>query len=446
MKLPGEFLRRMEALLKEEYPQYLAAMTEAPVHSLRINTEKISPEEFQNVFGYPLTPVPWCDSGYYYPEDVRPGTLPLYYAGLCYLQEASAMIPAALLPVSDHMTVLDACCAPGGKSTALMCRMHNTGLLVSNDISASRQKATLKTMGRFGAANTAVTAADLSVLSERYPEVFDRILLDAPCSGEGMFRRDPSLIAEWLEKGSDFYAPIQKDLIVKAWRMLKPGGMMVYSTCTFAPEEDEEVVLHLLETCPDAKLMPVENRYDCFAPGVLEGMEDCVRMYPHRLQGEGHFAALLKKDGNSDSVLSVPDHHVKIPEDAASFMKLIRDDIRRERITVHNDMLYLVPEYEINTEKIRVLNSGLLLGMMKNGRFEPSQQLALHLKDNAFADTVHLAPDGEDIRRFLRGETIRTEETHKGWVLVCCGRWPVGFGKSDGHTIKNKMDKGWRML
>nr|MCR4951077.1 RsmB/NOP family class I SAM-dependent RNA methyltransferase [Solobacterium sp.] len=390
--------------------------------------------------------VPWCKEGFYYPADKRPGTLPQYYAGLYYIQEASAMIPAALLPVQEHEVVLDACCAPGGKSTALMCGMRNTGLLVSNDISASRQNATIKTMGRFGAANAVITACDLNDMERKFPKTFDKILLDAPCSGEGMFRRDPSLIREWEEKGSAYYQPIQKSLILSAWNMLKEGGMMVYSTCTFAPEENEDVILHLLSEHPEAEILPAPFACEGIAHGIREGCENCVRMYPHRIAGEGHFAALIRKPGHSESVLKKTHLSAKLPEDLKQFLTLIRKDIPAERILIRSDQAYLLPEYELPSAGLRILSSGLLLGTLKNNRFEPSQQLAQWLMKEDFRNTVSFSADDPNILRYLRGETIRTEQTMNGWVLVCIEKWPLGFARADGHTLKNRIGKGWRML
>ena len=251
MELPGKYLNEMSALLKDELDEYLEAMEKEPFSCIRINTSKISVEEFRRISPFELTPVPWCEEGFYVSPDVRPGTHPYYYAGLYYIQEPSAMAPAAVLPVEKGDLVLDACAAPGGKSTALGAKLNGTGLLVSNDISATRQNATLKNMERFVIANSYIIAEDLKKLRDRFPAFFDKILVDAPCSGEGMFRKQPSLITSWMDRDSSFYAPLQKEILKNAWTMLKPGGMLVYSTCTFAVEEDEEVIEDLMNSFTD---------------------------------------------------------------------------------------------------------------------------------------------------------------------------------------------------
>jgi len=281
MNLPDKYLDQMSDLLKEEYPLYLEAMKQESFSCIRINTDKISVEEFVKISPFELKPVPWCAEGFYVNEDARPGTHPYYYAGLYYIQEPSAMAPAAVLPVESGNIVLDACAAPGGKSTALACKLHGTGVLVSNDISASRQNATLKNMTRFGIENSYVIAEDLNNLAKRFPEYFDKILLDAPCSGEGMFRKELSLITSWLEKDSSYYAPLQKELIINAWKMLKPGGKMVYSTCTFDPCEDEEIIAALMEQYDDV-IIEKSDLSVHFASGVRPGFENCMRLYPHQ--------------------------------------------------------------------------------------------------------------------------------------------------------------------
>ena len=445
MKLPETYIQHMQELLQEELDDYLRAMDEKPANALRVNTNKISPEEFRKIAPFELTPVPWCRNGFIYGENERPGTHPYYYAGLYYMQETSAMVPAAILPVADGDLVLDACCAPGGKSTALACKLHGTGLLVSNDISASRQNATLKNMERFGVTNAYITAADLNSLARRYPETFDKILLDAPCSGEGMFRRDPSLIRAWQEKGSAYYAPLQKELILAAAKMLKKGGQMVYSTCTFAKEEDEEVVQYLCSTMPDMHVIPVPDRYEGFMPGILEGFEDCVRLYPHRLRGEGHFAALLQKDGTAAKT-AVKQHSDRMPKEAAEFMKLLSGRLKNGPVSCRNDQIYVLPDQEIDMNGIRVIRSGLHLGTVKNGRFEPSQALAFACTEDDFANCIHLDKDDPAVMKYLRGETIFCDEGKDGWVLVCIERWPLGFGRKQGKNIKNRIQKGYRML
>ena len=447
MNLPESYLSRMKDLLRDDLDDYLQSFEHDRVLSLRVNTNKISAEEFCRIVPFHLTPVPWSSSGFYYDEADRVSVHPYWHAGLCYLQEASAMIPAEILPVGGHDLVLDACCAPGGKSLGLACRMHDHGLLISNDISASRQNATLKNMQRFGVSNALITAADLNDMARLYPGTFDRILLDVPCSGEGMFRRDPSLIRSWLEKGPQEYAAIQKEIAANALGMLKDGGMMVYSTCTFSPEEDEEVILYLKDICPELEIIRPDISYEGFMPGILPGTENCIRLYPHKLQGEGHFACLMKKNGTSAPSGSHSFHPSRIRcAQFDDFLKMIRIPFDPARFMLNKDRILYLPEIPFDFSGMRVVRSGLLMGTVKNDRFEPSQHLAHYLSADQFTQSICLEPDDPNTEKYLRGETIRVDSPYDGWVLICTGTYPIGFGKIKNGTIKNRIEPGSRKL
>jgi NOL1/NOP2/sun family putative RNA methylase len=444
MNLPERYLSDMKNILKDELPAYLDSFRESPVTSIRINTAKISVEEFLKISPFPLEPVPWCSSGFYVNSEDRPGLHPYYYAGLYYIQEASAMLPAEIMPVEPGDIVLDACAAPGGKSTALAAKLNGTGLLVSNDISASRQNATLKNMERAGITNSYIISHDLRDLADKLPEYFDKVLVDAPCSGEGMFRKEPSLITSWEERNGTYYAPVQKEIASSAVKMLKPGGMLVYSTCTFDPAEDEEVILYLLEQFPSLKLLPVPH-HELFEKGILPGTENCVRLYPHKVKGEGHFTALLQKDGTSAKTAPATGRSFTHPE-LKEFMKLINGNLMPGTDVLIKDRICQLPETPFPSQGIRVIRSGLLLGTLKNNRFEPSQHLAYALRADKFRKTVILSPDDIRVEKYLRGETIRFESDMKGWVLVCAGNYPLGFGKITQNVIKNHIAKGNRKL
>ncbi len=447
MNLPESYLQKMQDLLKDEYEDYLAAMQRPHVNSIRINTNKISAEEFMKISPFPLEPVPWCAEGFYVPDDARPGVHPYYYAGLYYIQEASAMMPASVLPVDPGDIILDACAAPGGKTTALAARLNNTGLLVSNDISASRQNATLKNTERFGIRNAYVISSDLRDLADKYPHYFDKILVDAPCSGEGMFRRDPALITSWLERGNAYYTDIQKDILSAAVTMLKEGGMILYSTCTFDPSEDEAVIRSVMEQHPELVLLPAENRSPLFAPGIGSGMEACMRLYPHRLKGEGHFGALLQKKGRKESGPAAKLQGDVIRNDSFhEFMKHVSMDMSQAVLKQQGDRIYLLPDTAFVHDSVRVIRSGLLLGTLKKGRFEPSQHLAYALKKEEFDQCISFAADDVRVDKYLRAETVTADESHDGWVLVCTDGYPLGFGKMSGCTIKNKLEKGYRRI
>lgn len=427
--LPNNYLDKMKDLLKDEYASYEASFNEKTHRGLRVNTLKISVEEFLKIFPYKLKRIPWTSDGFYY-EDDEINKHPFYYAGLYYLQEPSAMLPAEILPIEEGDIVLDACAAPGGKSTKLLTKLNNSGLLISNDISSSRQLATLKNLERFGARNIFVISEDIKKLESKYPNYFDKILVDAPCSGEGMFRKDSSLIKSWIEKGPEYYSPIQKEIITSSLHMLKDGGMLVYSTCTFDPKEDEEVIKHALSVC-DCKVIPL-NHFEGFVSN-----EYGTKLYPHKVEGEGHFVCLIQKNGIKKENMPHKDN-VIVPD----FLNNLNIKFENGHFKTINDKLYFVNEF--NSSSLRVIRSGLYLGDLKGERFEPSQALAMSLKDNEFNKVINLDVNDERVIKYLKGETIKVNDFDlDGYVLVCVDHYPLGFSKITNGLFKNKIDKGW---
>ena len=429
--LPNKYLKTIKEILQDEYDEYIASFNQDRIHSLKVNTSKISLEDFQKLFPS-LKQVPWAKDGFYY-EDENITKSPYYYAGLFYIQEASAMLPAEVLPIQENDIVLDACGAPGGKSLKLLNKLNNTGLLISNDISASRANALLRNIERFGFSNYYVISKDINELEEKYKNTFDKILLDAPCSGEGMFRKDKALINSWLEKDEEYYAPIQKQLILSCLSMLKDGGMLLYSTCTFNTKEDEEVIKYALENNKNVKIVPFE-KYD----GFKDGIDNIgVKLFPHRIKGEGHFVCLLQK-GNKQNKENTKHKQVKSNID---FIDSLNKEFIDGEFKEINDNTYFIKPFDI--KNVRTLRSGLLLGKNTSHGFEPSQQLALNLKDNEYNNILSL--DIKDIRvdKYLKGETIEIDSKYKGLVLVCIDKYPLGFGKASNGLLKNKIDKGW---
>ena len=428
--LPDKYLKTIKEILQDEYDEYIASFNENRIHSLKVNTSKISTDDFEKLFK--LERVPWTNDGFYY-EDESITKSPYYYAGLYYVQEASAMLPAEVLPIEEDDIVLDACAAPGGKSLKLLNKLNNTGLLVSNDVSPSRANALLRNIERFGFSNYYVISKDIIELEEKYKNTFDKILLDAPCSGEGMFRKDKSLINSWLEKDEEYYAPIQKKLLQASLNMLKDGGMLLYSTCTFNTKEDEEVVRYALEKNKDVRLVPIK-KYD----GFKDGNDNIgVKLFPHRIKGEGHFVCLLQK-GNIQSKEKKQHTQVKSNID---FINSLNKEFKDGEFLDINENTYFVKPFDV--KYIRTLRSGLLLGKNTSHGFEPSQQLALNLKDREYDNVLSL--DINDIRvdKYLKGETIEIDLKYKGLVLVCIDKYPLGFGKGSNGLLKNKIDKGW---
>lgn len=440
-RLSDKYLNKMKELLGDEYDDYLNSFNEKRIHSLRVNNAKISNEEFERICPFKIKRIPWIENGYYFDENDRPSKHPYYYAGLYYLQEPSAMTPANVLPIEKGDIVLDACAAPGGKSLELASKLGDSGLLVSNDISVSRAYSLLKNIELGGHKNIYVMAEDISKLSKKFVKSFDKILIDAPCSGEGMFRKDPSIIKEWEDKGNEYYANLQKDIVKSAVSMLKDGGMMVYSTCTFDKSEDEDIVSYILSLDDDLKLERI-NEYEGFTRGI--DMDEAIRLYPHKLQGEGHFVALVKKD--TPKTVTVKKKHVsKIDsKEAEEFIKLIKRDFDDGYFEIINNNLYFIPEYDFEKKGLRILRSGLLMGEIKKHSFEPSMALALNLKMDEFKNVINLSVDDKRVISYLKGETISVPEAKDGWVLVCVNGYSLGFGKMQSGIMKNKYAKEWR--
>jgi len=454
MRLPEEFLLNMQTLLGAEYDNWLAGMQNPPAAGLRINTRKLNPKEWEaGQCPYPISAVSWTTNGYYLEEVSRPAKHPYYYAGLYYLQEPSAMAPAALLPIKPGDMVLDLCAAPGGKSTELGARLQGEGLLVANDISISRARALLKNLELFGIPNICVTSEAPDQLAEVFGAYFDSILVDAPCSGEGMFRKDPDLVKSWEERGPEYYAPLQRAILTQAVTMLKPGGYLLYSTCTFAKTEDEEIIDWLLSAFSQMELSPLP-----LFPGAVGGVDGqpVIRMFPHKIRGEGHFVALLQKRMENCVVTAAG----KVPlgenktwqslekdTDFPAFWADMNIILEKERLMVKQGQVYYLPVNFNPQWKLRYLRTGLLLGEVKKGRFEPSQALAMTLKKDSFASSISFVREDERVIRYLKGETIslETEElVKKGWCLVCVDDFPLGWAKCTGMTLKNKYYPGWR--
>ena len=461
-QLPEAFLLKMQELLGEEFGQYLESFKEEWKPGLRVNTLKLSPGELAELVPWNLEPVPWADNGFYYDgtldgEVLRPSKHPAYYAGLYYLQEPSAMTPAAMLPVVPGDRVLDLCAAPGGKSTELASKLKGRGMLVSNDISYSRARALLKNLELAGAANICVTSEAPEKLAGVWPEFFDKILVDAPCSGEGMFRRDEDMVKDWNEKGPEYYVPIQRQILSQAAAMLRPGGYMLYSTCTFSVEEDEENVAYVLEEFPQMQLCCLDLDK---VPGACGGfgLSGCMRLFPHRLKGEGHFLALMRKKGGDDGgkeILPPMDpgtagkrvRAVEKEKELDAFLRQSGAEWDYERIVIHQDNAYYLPEGLAWNLPLRFLRTGLFLGELKKGRFEPSQALAMSMNAGQFPNTVSFPGGDSRVLRYLKGETISLEGDEgpvKGWCLAAMEGFPLGWAKGTGMSLKNKYYPGWR--
>ena len=460
MSLPTAFEEKMKRLIGDEYSEYLKCFDEPRHYGLRVNTAKISTEDFLKIAPWPLEPVPWIHNGFYYDgENCHPARHPYYFAGLYYLQEPSAMTPADRLPILPGDRVLDVCAAPGGKATELGARLNGTGILAANDLSSSRAKGLLKNIELMGIGNVLILSEEPGKLIPYFREYFDKILIDAPCSGEGMFRKDKKMIRAWEEHGPEYFSKIQKSIITQAAEMLKPGGMMLYSTCTFSPEENEQTIEYLLETHPEFDLCEMEG-YEGFSSGMPETtasrderLSRTVRIFPYRMKGEGHYLALLKKGGDEvthtcDALRSASPRKNILPGELDDFLRDIKREFDPSRIDIRGDKVYYMPEGLPALNGVRFIRTGLLMGELKKKRFEPSQALAMNLKKEEYARTIDLSAEDERVIRYLKGETLDVEDLvsskEKGWYLVCVDGYPLGFGKLARQMLKNKYLPGWR--
>ncbi|MDD6179202.1 MAG: RsmF rRNA methyltransferase first C-terminal domain-containing protein [Clostridium sp.] len=484
--LPEKFLERMQNMLGEEYPAFLESLSGKRYRALRLNPLKTRIQEGKEKLPFTLSPVPWTKNGFYYEEEEQPGKHPYHEAGLYYIQEPSAMAPvpclmeerasAAAIPErqEEHVSaaaiperqeepatpgrVLDLCAAPGGKSTQIAEYMRGRGMLITNEIHPQRAKILSENIERMGISNAIVLNETPESLSKRFIAFFDRILVDAPCSGEGMFRKNDNAGEEWSEENVALCAERQDGILDCAATMLKPGGRLVYSTCTFAPAEDEGSVSRFLETHPDFCLEKEE------------------RLMPHKIKGEGHFLAVLhRKGGQLSSAATAGTEKSLTLKDCREFLDFAKEalTIPAEELTAgkillrFGEQLYLAPAETPSLRGLKVLRPGLHLGTVKKNRFEPSHALALFLKKEQAVHAVNLACDGTAVRKYLEGQTLTIGEgcdvemadimtrgrmaagqadvsLPKGWCLVCVDGYSLGWGKAAGAILKNHYPKGLR--
>ena len=481
MNLPIEFEKKMKAFLGNEWEEFLYSYDNNRFQALRFNTLKVGKnksveEEIAGIMDKLCIPmdkkVTWANDAYYYDEEKRPGKHPYHEMGLYYIQEPSAMSAAALLAPKPGMRVLDLCAAPGGKSTQLATYLGDSGLLVSNEINTQRSRILSQNIERMGIKNAIVTNEDSFVLASHFPSFFNAIQVDAPCSGEGMFRKLPEAVEQWSTENVAICAERQKEILDNAAVMLKPGGVIVYSTCTFSREENEDVVEHFLESHSDF---------------TLEEME---RFWPHKVDGEGHFVAKLVRRGSVnefDADYEVCEENCNKVEDTGlkddrknkknknnknrknetkpaltkENMKLLSEFldetvsedmaawIKNSRLVMFGEQLYRLPDMEVDIKGLKVQRAGLHIGEFKKQRFEPSHSLALALKYSEAKNVVKLTCDDPQTTGFFNGQSVmlsdgQAAECKKGWALVCVDGYPAGWGKVNGAQVKNHYPKGLR--
>lgn len=453
MNLPNEFMTKMKDLLGDEAETFFNTYQQQKSTGLRVNPLKISAEDFRKWFPYALDPVPFCPTGFYVDAEAQPGKHPFHQAGLYYMQEPSAMFVAENVSPEPGEKVLDLSAAPGGKATQLAGMMKNKGLLVANDIHPKRARALSENIERLGITNALVTNETPDRLAERFPGYFDKILVDAPCSGEGMFRKDPEAANYWSAEHVDRCAARQCDILEAAIVMLKEGGTLVYSTCTFSPEENEQTIESLLEKYPGLQVVPIEKTGG-IEDGVpnwtkkqTEEVQNAARLWPHLLRGEGHFVAKLIKTAPTEpwrgktARTNVKKGQIK---DYLAFEKDTMTKRIEGQFFAWKNQLFVLPEDCPDFAGLKVIRPGLHLGEQKKNRFEPNHALAMALKAENLKSTVNLSLEGNEWKKYLRGETLQTGED-RGWMAVTIEGFPIGWGKEAKGTLKNFFPKGLRI-
>ncbi|MFR6589156.1 MAG: RsmF rRNA methyltransferase first C-terminal domain-containing protein [Gallintestinimicrobium sp.] len=457
MNLPSAFLTRMQEMLGEEYEAFLQSYESGHYQSLRLNPRKTDREEFTEKSPFHLTPVAW-EKTVFITAKRYTGQAPVS-RGWCLLYSGSERDGACRI---SGRTAGGLCAGsvrcPGGKSTQIGAAMQGKGILVCNEIHPARAKILSENVERMGLTNAVVTNESPERLSAYFPEYFDKILVDAPCSGEGMFRKHEEACSEWSPENVELCAKRQDSVLDEAAAMLKKGGRLVYSTCTFALQEDEGSVARFLLRHPEFSIKET-HRYDGMEPGrpdwagtepVPDGMEKTIRLWPHKLHGEGHFLAVLEKTGE------VPEGYRArslygiqkgiAPKDFAAWKEFERESLKKQFdgiFLLFGDQLYLAPKDMPALKGLKVLRPGLHLGTMKKGRFEPTHALALSLSPKDAVHCCNLSGDSQEARQWINGMTL-SKDGEKGWQLVCVDGYSLGWGKLAGGILKNHYPKGLR--
>ncbi|HSF81527.1 MAG TPA: RsmF rRNA methyltransferase first C-terminal domain-containing protein [Anaerolineales bacterium] len=456
LDIPPAFLQRMQGLLGEGYPAFLACLQEEPTAGLRVNSLKISPQEFVRISPFSLKPIPDCPEGFTVEKPDKPGRHPYHAAGLYYLQDPSAMAVALALDPQPGERVLDLAAAPGGKATHIASLLGGQGLLVANEIHPQRAWELAQNLERWGARNTVITNETPEHLADELEGFFDKVLLDAPCSGEGMFRKSEAARRDWSLEAVQSCALRQGAILEQAGRLVRPGGALVYSTCTFSPEENEGVLAAFLQRRPEFKLVqidtlssPAHGRAEwLLAQATTARLDLALRLWPQDGMGEGHFIAKMGK--NSAGQLKNTPPRLKRPlapqietyfKDFAS-QALITPEIRWQP-ELFGSYLYQIPAQFPEMGSLRVLHPGWWLGTLKARRFEPSHALALGLRGEQARQVVALNAQEVRLQAYLGGEQIPAG-AQDGWALILVDGYPLGWGKCSQGVVKNFYPKGLR--
>jgi NOL1/NOP2/sun family putative RNA methylase len=475
--LPQAFVNKMNELLADQFPVFMASYDEQRYYGLRVNTLKASANQFKAISPFDLEAIPWVNGGFYYEDGVRPGKHPYYNAGLYYIQEPSAMAPVELLDIQPGDKVLDLCAAPGGKSTQIAAKLDHSGVLVVNDNHNERIKALVKNLELFGVRNAVVLNELPHRLSSIFKGYFDKILVDAPCSGEGMFRKEEEMAKQWGIHSPGKYADMQREILKQAAQMLIPGGKIVYSTCTFSPEENECIIADFIQSHADFRVVPINAAELGFSAGrpdwvqaacannaisdeAIKAVKGTARLWPHLIKGEGHFIAVLER--RKQVLAEIDENHAKsaitiASQDLSLWSGFMQDQLTREFSGVevmYGEYLYLMPPGFPSLDGIKVVRPGWFIGAIRKNRFEPAHALAMGMLQEDAVRTLQLDMNSSEAVRYLKGETLIIAELRihrkpsgavcKGWCLVCIDGFPLGWAKWQDGMLKNEYPAGWR--
>lgn len=444
-KLPDNYLMLMKEMFESQYDDFLKIYDDKALKGLSINSKKISKDEFKKIINI-KEDVLWSKQGLYIDDDMALSKNPLYHTGAYYIQEPSAMAAVNFMDIQKGMRVLDMCASPGGKTIQISQLLSDDDLLVSNDINAKRIPALLRNIEYYGAKNVIVVNENQENMSKAFPEFFDRILLDAPCSGEGMFRKDKKLISSY-DKSKKELPYVQADLIEKASSMLKSGGKMMYSTCTFNKDENEYIILDFLRKHKEFELINIDKNYGMTS---FEELKSSARFFPHKTKSEGHFLCLLRKKYSTNNVLDYKNKpYIKkkdLPKEYLDFEKRFLNISLNGNFYIQNNSLYLEIFDKLLPKKFRIVRNGLYLGDIKNKEFRISSAFIRHLKSKDFKNILNFDIDDLNLIKYLKGDTIIIDDKEDKDYIICLNNLPIGLSRLKNSKLKNLYNKNWRLI
>ena len=447
-QLPKAYEERMRMLLGDDYSSYLEELEKPPVKAFRVNTDKISLEDFEKINIFGKEKIPYVENGFYLNYE-KVGNHPYHHAGMIYVQEPAAMAPAECIDVHPDWKVLDMCAAPGGKSTQLKNKLGENGVLVSNEIISSRCKILTGNIERLGLKNTVTTCLDSKKIATYFPNTFDLIMVDAPCSGEGMFRKEEIAVSEWSTENVEMCAVRQREILENAVMALKNGGYIIYATCTFSVQENEKTIDSFLQKHPEFELVPVNDSIKEYtADGVY--FEGCKckdinltrRFYPHKASGEGQFMAVLhNRNEYAETKSKKAPLAPKIDKAIFEFLDDVLTDYNKDNVRIYNgNPVYFTPDFPIDDGV--AFSCGITIGELRKNYILPHHQFFMGMAKN-FKRVINLSAESDEIIKYLHGEEI-SADCPNGWAVVTVDGCAVGGVKVVNGTAKNHYPKGLR--